>query len=128
MTVPDRMTLPAAMESAFPEYRDAIVGLISRVSEYGGFAEYSLLSDVFRWSILELAIESGDVERLRRSDEFIEALLASPDPNVRDPTEIRVVPYMLQDPTWAGLTRRWAGPLLRVALDRYTESQAWRSE
>jgi hypothetical protein len=43
--------------------------------------------------------------------------------------EIRVVPYMLQDAKWTELTRRWAGPLLREALDRYTEEDhAWQSE
>jgi hypothetical protein len=124
--VPDRNALAGALRDAFPDYREAVDKLVAEIAAFGGFSEYSLLSEVFRWGVLEAAVESGEEDQIRAAFAFVERLLSSPDVNVRDPTVIRVVPYMLQDPQWAGVTRRHAGSYLAEKLDHYTGDQDWR--
>lgn len=124
--IPDRAALAGALRDDFPEYRGSVDKLVTEIAAYGGFSEYSLISEVFRWGILEAAVESGEGDRIRRAFEFIERLLGSPDDNLRDPTVIRVVPYMLQDSKWAGVTRRHASRYLTEELDCYTGDQSWR--
>jgi hypothetical protein len=126
--IPDRAALAGALGDAFPAYRESVDNLVAEIAEYGGFSEYRLLSEVFRWGILEAAVENGEEERIRAAFEFIERLLGSPDESLRDPTVIRVVPYMLQDSKWAGVTRRHAGRYLAEELDRYTGDQNWRHD
>jgi hypothetical protein len=126
--VSDRSALASALSEAFPQVRSMVDELVSQIAEYGGFSEYRLLSDVFRWGVLEAAVMGGEEEALRAAYGFIERLLSSPDQAVREPTEIRVVPYMLKDPHWREVTLRYAGPLLGGALDRHTGNQDWRAD
>lgn len=115
------------MRSAFPGYRVPIDDVVAEVAAYGGFATYSLLSEVFCWSILEAALQAGRDEFFEACFDFIEWLLGSPDQNIRDPAQIRVVPYMLQNSRWQEVTRRSAGPLLTRALDEFTGDAKWRA-
>ncbi|GAA1529463.1 DUF7674 family protein [Kribbella lupini] len=116
--VPNVDGVPGALKVAFPEYGRQIDALMTHMAEYGGVIDYRLISEVFRWEILKRAMATGNPALLRDAYAFIERLLGSPDQSVRDATEIRIVPHMLQDPTWSERTRQLAGPLLRGALDR----------
>src|SRR6266545_5726278 len=77
----------------------------------GAITAYALLSEAFIWGVFQPAAKHADDGVLARCYDFVEALLCSPDRNLRDAALIRVVEYMSARP-WRPFTAQLAGPLL----------------
>ncbi|MGW1997724.1 hypothetical protein [Embleya sp. NPDC001921] len=92
-----------------------------------GLNPYSVLSEAFFWPVLAPAARTGDVARLPALAAIVEALLASPDEDVRDATHIRVVTPLSLDPELWPRFRPFAGPQL-IAAVRAAEPNPRRAE
>ncbi|MFG1906095.1 hypothetical protein [Kribbella sp. NPDC048928] len=112
---------------AYPGWRCQVGEAVADVAENGGFLEFALVTDVFRWGILDAAMKSQDVGRIGACFNFLERMLASPDDRVTDAVGIRVVPWLLHDEYWQRQTSRFAGVATSSALDRYVDGGDWRS-
>jgi hypothetical protein len=85
-----------------------------------------LTRDILVGDVLRSAVEAGDVEVLGRWYEAVEALLASPDDELRD-----AVPHEVPRAAWdtaahAVASQLRAGPLLASAIDDHYGDASWR--
>jgi len=119
-------SLGEAMTAAFPAYGELVAEGMGQAEDGHRFLEYVLVSDVFRWENLEDAMKAGDAAAIRSCFEFIEGLLGSSERRLVEVTQIRVVPYLLQDSVWEAATVLYAGARTAAALELYTEDQNWR--
>lgn len=125
--VADVAALADEMCCAFPGWRHQVAEAVADVAENGGFLEYGLVTDVFRWGILDAAMASQDDGWIAACFDFMERLLASPDNRVADAVAIRVIPYLLHDEHWKKQTLRFAGIRTSLALDRYVDGGDWQN-